>query len=115
MEELVAEIERSFEEVERQLNDPNLYDDPRRAADLGRQHKQLRAAYEHARRWRELRAEVAEAGELAEDSEPEIREMARQQRADAESELPQVEEEIRLAMLERDPNDDKDVIVEIRP
>jgi peptide chain release factor 1 len=62
-----------------------------------------------------LRAQLEEAAELAGDDEPEIREMATALRADAEAALPGVEEALRLAMIEPDPDDHKDVIVEIRP
>lgn len=115
VEPLVAEIERSFEDLEQQLNDPAIYSDQRRAADLGRQHKNLKEAYSLAKKWRELKSGLDEAVEMMNDKDPEIREMAKQQKLDAEAQLPGVEEDIRTAMLERDPNDDKDVIVEIRP
>jgi len=114
MEPLIAEIERSFAELERQLNDPAVYADPRRAADLGRQHKRLKAAHELVLRWRSLRGEIADAEAELADPEPEIRDMARAQKQAADGELPRVEEGIRLAMIEPDPNDDKDVIVELR-
>ena len=115
MEELVAEIERSFAEVERQLNDPAIYTDQSRAAELGRQHKRLKDAHECALRWRALRQDIDDALELLDDEDPEMRDMAKTQRRAAEEELPGVEEQIRLAMIEPDPNDDKDVILEIRP
>jgi peptide chain release factor 1 len=115
MEPLVAEIERSFAEVERQLNDPAVYADQRRAAEIGRQHKRLKAAHDLATRWRELHAELSEAQSMLDDDDAEIREMARAQKSHAEAALPEVEEELKAAMVEADPNDDKDVIVEIRP
>lgn len=115
MEPLVAEIERSFAELERQLNDPAVYADQRRAAEIGRQHKRLKVAHDLAVRWRGLVAEIEEAATLLDDDEPEIRDMARAQKHEAERSLPEVEDELRAAMVEPDPNDDKDVIVEIRP
>jgi peptide chain release factor 1 len=114
MEPLVAEIERSFEELERQLSDPTLFNDQKKAAELGRQHKHLKEAYELAKRWRELTAQHSEAEEMLADEDADVREMARADKDQAEAELPPLEDQIRLAMLERDPNDDKDVIVEIR-
>jgi peptide chain release factor 1 len=114
MEPLVAEIERSFAELEKQLNDPGIYSDQRRAAEIGRQHKRLKVAFDLATRWRELTAQATEAAELLDDADADTRELAREQKAEAEAELPTVEEELRVAMLESDPNDDKDVIVEIR-
>ena len=64
MEPLVAEIERSFAELERQLGDPELIADQKRYADVARRHKQLSPARDMARRWRELTAQQAEADEM---------------------------------------------------
>ena len=114
MEPLVAEIERSFAELERQLGDPELIADQKRYADVARRHKQLSRARDMARRWRELTALQAEADEMLSDGDEEIRALAQEQLNEARSELPELEEELRAEMLERDPADDKDVIVELR-
>jgi len=114
MEPLVAEIERSFAELEQQLGDPSLIADQKRYADAARRHKQLLRAAELARRWRELTAQQEEAGEMLDDADEEIRTLAQEQLAAARAELPELEEELRSEMLERDPADDKDVIVEVR-
>jgi peptide chain release factor 1 len=114
MEPLVAEIERSFAELERQLGDPELIADQKRYADVARRHKQLSRARDMARRWRELTAQQAEADEMLSDGDEEIRALAQEQLSEARSELPELEEELRAEMLERDPADDKDVIVELR-
>jgi peptide chain release factor 1 len=114
MEPLVAEIERSFAELERQLGDPELVADQKRYADVARRHKQLSRARDMARRWRELTAQQAEADEMLSDGDDEIRALAQEQLNEARTELPELEEELRAEMLERDPADDKDVIVELR-
>ena len=114
MEPLVAEIERSFAELERQLGDPELIADQKRYADVARRHKQLSRARDMARRWRELTAQQAEADEMLSDGDEEIRALAQEQLNEARNELPELEEELRAEMLERDPADDKDVIVELR-
>ncbi|MFL6048611.1 MAG: peptide chain release factor 1 [Gaiellales bacterium] len=114
MEPLVAEIERSFAELERQLGDPELIADQKRYADVARRHKQLSRARDMARRWRELTAQQAEADEMLSDGDEEIRALAQEQLNEARAELPELEEELRAEMLERDPADDKDVIVELR-
>jgi len=114
MEPLVAEIERSFAELERQLGDPELIADQKRYADVARRHKQLSRARDMARRWRELTAQQAEADEMLSDGDEEIRALAQEQLNEARTELPELEEEPRAEMLERDPADDKDVIVELR-
>ncbi|MEP6642289.1 MAG: peptide chain release factor 1 [Gaiellales bacterium] len=114
MEPLVAEIERRFAELEAQLGEPSLMSDQRRYAQVAREHKRLSGAAELARRWRERTAQVADAAELVNDSDEEMRAFAQDQIAEARAALPGLEEEIRTAMLERDPADDKDVIVELR-
>lgn len=115
MEPLVEEIERSFQEIERELSDPNLFNDQRRAVEVSREHKRLSKAHDMAVKWRELKAAINESVELADDDDAEIREMARTQRADAEAKIPELEDQLRMSMVEQDPNDHRDVIVEIRP
>src|SRR3954463_3181299 len=92
VEPLVEDIERSFAEIERELGDPTLFNDQKRAVEVTREHKRLKVAADLAVRWRELQAQLEEATQLAADDEPEIREMAKAQKAEAESELPDVEE-----------------------
>jgi peptide chain release factor 1 len=114
MEPLVAEIERRFAELEAQLSDPAVIADQGRYTQAAREHKRLSAAAELARRWRERTAQVADAAELMNDPDEEMRAFAQDQITEARAALPGLEEEIRVAMLERDPADDKDVIVELR-
>jgi peptide chain release factor 1 len=114
MEPLITEIERSFAELERQLGDPELVADQKRYAETARRHKQLSRAHAMAVRWRELTAQQAEASEMLTDPDEEIRALAQEQLSEAKDELPELEEQLRLEMLERDPADDKDVIVEVR-
>jgi peptide chain release factor 1 len=114
MEPLVAEIERRFAELEAQLGDPAVIADQRRYTQAAREHKRLSGAAELARRWRERTAQIADAAELMNDPDEEMRAFAQDQIAEARAALPGLEDEIRAAMLERDPADDKDVIVELR-
>ncbi len=112
IEQLVDQIEARFREVQRQITDPAVIGDRRRYAEAGRAFRQLEPAARLAEAWRRAVDDEAGARELiAEDGDdPELREMltrAREERAG-------LEEEIRLAMVERDPNDDKDVIVEVQ-
>ena len=114
MDPLVAEIERSFAEVERQLGDPELVSDQKRYAEAARRHKQLSRADELASRWRALTQQQEEASELLDDADEEMRALGQEQLAEARDALPVIEEQLRAEMLERDPADDKDVIVEVR-
>jgi peptide chain release factor 1 len=113
IEQLVEQIETRFAELERQLSDPEVIGDRQRYADAGRAYAELEPAAKLAAEWRRAVDDEAGARELlAEDGEdPELRELATTARERIEA----LDEEIRLAMVERDPNDAKNVIVEIRP
>jgi peptide chain release factor 1 len=112
IEDLVAQIEDRFGELERQMADPDLHSDRERAAEVGREYRELQAAHELARQWLKLKDDLEGARELvAEDGDdPELRKVI----SEAPPRLEELAEQIRLAMVERDPNDDKNVIVEIR-
>src|SRR6185369_1519796 len=103
IEQLVEQIEARFAELERQLADPDVIGDRERYASVGREYASLEQAAKLAAEWR--RAVDDEAGAR------ELRELAQQARERIEA----LDEEIRLAMVEADPNDEKNVIVEIRP
>ena len=113
IEQLVEQVEARFAELERQMSDPAVIGDRERYAAVGREYASLEQAAKLAAEWRRAVDDEAGARELlAEDGEdPELREMAAQARERIEA----LDEEIRLAMVEPDPNDDKNVIVEIRP
>ena len=111
-EPLVEQIETRFAELERQMSDPEVIGDRERYAEVGREYRELQPARELAARWRTLTDDLEGARELlAEDGDDsELRKVVEE----APGELEGLEEEIRLAMVERDPNDDKNVLVEIR-
>ena len=109
---LVEQIEARHAEAQAQMADPEVIADRRRYAEAGRLYNQLAPAAKLAEEWRRAQDDAAGAQELiAEGGEdPELREMLETARA----RIAELEEEIRLAMVERDPSDDKNVIVEIR-
>ncbi len=112
IEELVKQIESRFAELGRQMTDPEVISDRERYAEAGRAYSQLEPAHELAEEWRLARDDAAGAEELlsevGEDSE------LRAELAGAAERIERIEEEIRLAMVERDPNDEKNVIIEIQ-
>jgi peptide chain release factor 1 len=112
IESLVEQIEARFQDVQAQMSDPDVIGDRQRYAEAGRLFNQLSAAAKLAEAWRHAKSDAEGAEEmLAEGGEdPELRAEMEAARARME----ELEEEIRLAMVERDPNDEKDVIVEIR-
>jgi peptide chain release factor 1 len=112
IESLVAQIEARHAEVEAQMSDPEVISDRQRYADAGRLYNQLDPAAKLAEEWRRAVDDAEGAQELLAESgeDPELRGMLETARA----RIAELEEEIRLAMVERDPSDDKNVIVEIR-
>jgi peptide chain release factor 1 len=112
IEKLVEQIESRFGELSEQMSDPEVIGDRERYAEVGRAYSGLEPAAELAREWRTAASDAAGAREmLSEDGEDsEIRAMLEA----AEARLGTLDEEIRLAMVEPDPNDDKNVIVEVR-
>ncbi len=111
IEQLVEQIEARFADLGAQLVDAEVISDRQRYAAVGREYSQLETAAKLAEEWRHATDDVAGAQELlAESEDAEVREMLDAGRARIE----ELEEELRLAMVERDPNDEKNVIVEIQ-
>ncbi len=112
IEALVTQLENRFAELGDQMVDPEVIGDRRRAADVGREYRRLEPAAKLAVEWRRVQDDVAGAEELLAEGEDdsEVREMLRASR----ERLGELEEQIRFAMVEPDPNDDKDVIVEVQ-
>ncbi|MGA9857709.1 MAG: peptide chain release factor 1 [Solirubrobacteraceae bacterium] len=113
MNDLVAQLESRFGELEAELSDPAVISDRERFTAASRAYRELEPAAKLAAEYRRTVDDAEGARELlAEDGEdPELRAMLDASRQRLES----LEDEIRLAMVERDPNDDKNVIVEVRP
>jgi peptide chain release factor 1 len=108
---LVEQIETRFGELEGEMSDPDVISDRQRYAEVGREYRELQPARVLAREWRTLKGDLEGARELlAEGEDEELRKVV----DEAPRRLEELEEEIRLAMVERDPNDDKNVLVEIR-
>jgi peptide chain release factor 1 len=102
---LADELERSHAELQERLAAPTVYSDRREAADLGRRLKELEPALRVAREWRQASTDLADA-----KSDPELSSFA----GELEGQVARLEDELRLALVERDPADAKDVIVEVR-
>jgi peptide chain release factor 1 len=112
IQELVNQIEGRFAELGAQMTDPEVISDRERYAAAGRSYRQLEPAAKLAAEWRRAQDDAGGAeemlAEMGEDAE------LREELARARRRIEQLEEDIRLAMVERDPNDEKSVIVEIQ-
>ena len=105
MQDLVEEVERSYAETQERLSDPSVYNDHREAAEVGRRLKELEAAHKLALEWLEASSDL----EAARD-DGDLRELV----PELEERVDRLEQELKLALVETDPADRKDVIVEIR-
>src|SRR3954449_4984995 len=112
IESLVEQIESRFGELSRQMTDPAVIGDRNRYAEVGREYSRLEAAAKLAEAWRGAKGDADGARELIAEGadDADVRELL----SAAEADLERIEEDLRLAMVERDPNDDKNVIVEIQ-
>jgi peptide chain release factor 1 len=105
IDDLVTDLERSYLEAQERMSDPAVYNDRREAAEVGRRLKELESANKLAQEWRAARSDLDAANEDGDLKElvPEL-----QERVD------RLEEDLKLALVEADPADRKDVLVEIR-
>jgi peptide chain release factor 1 len=112
----LAEIAAQYDEVQRQLSDPAVTADPNEIRRLGKELARLEPTVEAFRRLRDTRQELSGARALREDGEAddELRSMARDEIARLEADEQRLIEELKLLLLPRDPNDDRDVILEVR-
>src|SRR5918911_2401740 len=98
-----------------ELSDPDIYSDQRRYAEVAKEHARMRRGVEWSRELLDAVGEAAEARELVPSSETaEEREFFAQEAQEAEQKVDELTEKIRTELIDRDPNDDKDVILEIR-
>jgi len=108
-------IEARFEEVSTLITDPAVIADMKRYVRLSKEYKDLERLTALTRRYRELTDNIVEARELlASENDPEIREMAREQFETSTEAIPGLGEEIKLQLIPADPEDAKNVILEIR-
>ena len=113
--EKLAQIEKSYEELTEQISSPEITSDMKVYAKTMKQHRALAEIVEKYREVRKMQEDLAGAKELAGGvDDDEMRELALLEAAEIEEKLPLAEEELKVLLLPRDPNDEKNVILEIR-
>jgi peptide chain release factor 1 len=112
VQELVKQIESRFAELSVQMTDPEVISDRVRYAEAGRAYRQLEQAAKLATEWRRAQDDAGGAEELLAEMGEDIE--LREELGRSRQRIEELEEEIRLAMVESDPNDEKSVIVEIQ-
>ena len=108
----LRELALRYEDLEAQLSDPAVYGDAARLRQINRERKELGPVVETYRAYLRAEQDRAEAEELLRD--PDFHELAQEEFAAAKLELERLREELRILLLPRDPNDEKNVIIELR-
>jgi len=110
--EKLIEIEEKYQNLEKRMQEPEVYTDPALYAKLAREQREIQPVVEAYRRYDKVQRDMDGARGLLND--PDLKDMAQEEYESAQAELGRIEEELRILLLPRDQNDDKNVIIEIR-
>ena len=112
--ERLEQIEDRYESLGQQLADPEIISDQQKYQKIAKQHRDLEPVVEKFRKYKQIAQGIAEAKAMMLDSDPELRAMAEEELLNLEERAPAIEEDLKLLLLPKDPNDEKNVIIEIR-
>jgi peptide chain release factor 1 len=108
------QLEARYEELGRQLADPALVTDQKKFSATAKAHRDLEPTVDKLREYRSIQQGVVDAKTMLADSDPDIKEMAQLELTALEPRLAEVEEELKIMLLPKDPNDDKNIVIEVR-
>jgi peptide chain release factor 1 len=116
IERLAAEIEEKYRTLTEELSDPDVLRDQSRYAELSKAHSDLETSHKLAVAYREALTSLQEAESMLNEGglDPDMKEFLVEERETSRARLEELEQAIRLAVLEKDPKDDKNAIVEVR-
>ncbi|HTZ89213.1 MAG TPA: peptide chain release factor 1 [Alloacidobacterium sp.] len=112
--ERLDQIAARYEELGEQLASPEIVSDPQKYQKIAKQHRDLEAVVEKYREYKQVQTGIADAKAMMNEADDDIYAMAEEELLQLEERLPKIEEELKLALLPKDPNDEKNVILEIR-
>ena len=110
----LREAEARYEEISRLMSTPEVASDPSRLEQLGREMSRLDPVVSAFRAWSSVRSQLEATRQMVADDDEEVRAMARDELASLERRAAEIEADLRALLVPRDPNDDRDVIVEVR-
>jgi len=108
------QLEKRFDELNRQMADPAVISDAAEYRKVTKAQSEISEVVAKYREWKKAADSVAQARPMLAEKDPELRAMAEEEIASLEPELARIEEELKVLLLPRDPNDDKNVVLEIR-
>ena len=112
--EKLRQLDQQYSLVQARLNEPETYDDPKRVAELNRELRDLEDVVNAYRSWEQCDRSCRESEALMHSEDPELRELAREEYYEAKERREQLEKQLQILLIPKDPDDDKSVIVEIR-
>ncbi len=112
--ERLDQIEERYEDLGRQLSDPNIVSNQENFRKVSKAHRDLEETVEKFREYRALKQSVMDAKAMIQESDAEMRAMAEEEISELEPKLTKAEEELQVLLLPKDPNDDKNIIIELR-
>lgn len=113
--EKIQIVKQRFDEVNDLIIQPNIIADQKRYIQLNKEYKDLKKIVDKGAVYKELLDNISEAEEIiADGSDAEMVEMAKMQLEEAKEDLPKIEEEIKFLLIPKDPDDNKNAVVEIR-
>src|SRR3984957_4196310 len=108
------QLEARYEDLGKQMSDPTLVNDQKKFQAVAKQHRNMEPTVEKFREYRKIKDGIAEARTMLTDSDPDVKAMAEEELASLEPRLAPVEEELKVLLLPKDPNDEKNVVLELR-
>lgn len=110
----LVSMENRYEELGHMLMDPDIGTDIKKMTDVTKEQASLQAAYDLFQEYKEVKDGIDGAKELMKENDPEIKEMAKMELDELEERMPDIIKKLELELIPKDPNDDKNVIMEIR-
>ena len=110
--EKLEAIEKRYEELTKEISDPELISNQAQWRKAMKEHADLEELVQKFREYKKVKKEMEEAEELLKD--PEMKELAEQEYYEKKEQLPKLEEEMKFLLIPKDPDDDKNIICEIR-
>ena len=110
----LAQMEARYESLSRDMSDPTLVNDQKKFQAIAKEHRDMEPAVEKYRQYRHIADGIAEAKSMLSESDPEIKAMAEEELATLEPQLEPIADALKVMLLPKDPNDDKNIVIELR-
>ena len=110
----LEQLEERFVELEREMSDPALVSDQQKFQKTGKQHRDMEPVIDRYREYKRVRDGVADAKAMLAENDEEMRAMAQEELSALEPRLAEIDEALKVLLLPKDPNDEKNVVLEIR-